>query len=216
MNNGAPDQQISEEAFDGIESEVAVRVLDAPKPDYWFQGFGNDWLEHFYELDSIAEKLPLDWKAYIPSQWGVLVLLVLLVLLLLRIYSLRRLRQQLNAYRLEATQTLAEISNDLEKGRLESTRELPLLFKRCLLVFSERSYLSGLTESEQLEYMNSLLPQKKRAAELVLGDQDLPLLEQLRYQNDLEGICPLQLENLIFRFGYWLRWHEPGGGHVTV
>ncbi len=216
MNSNPSDRQMSEETLDGIEAELAAPSIDTPKPDYWFQGFGNDWLEHFYELDSIVEQLPLDWRAYIPSQWGVWVLLVLFTLLLLRIYYLHLLKQQLNAYRREAAQQLAKISNDLERGKLESTRELPLLFKRCLLVFSERSYVSGLTESEQLKYMNSLLPKRKRAAELLLNDQDLPLLEQLAYQNDLDGISPLQLENLIFRFRHWLRWHDPGAQNVTV
>ncbi|MBB6520696.1 DUF4381 family protein [Pseudoteredinibacter isoporae] len=216
MKSGLSEQSVTDEAFDQAESTAVELAMEAPKPDYWFQGFGNDWLEHFYELDSITEQLPGTWEMYLPSQWGVWFIVTLCALLLLRFYSVERLERSLNAYRQEAQRQLSEISSDVSNGKLDSTQKLLPLCKRCLLVFSERSDLSRLSLSEQRKYMNSLIPEVKQKKEWLLNDEDFLLLEQLSYGPDPKSISSDHIVDVLRRLEYWLCWHQPGGSYVDV
>ncbi|GAA6150910.1 DUF4381 family protein [Pseudoteredinibacter isoporae] len=196
--------------------DVVLPPSEAAKPDYWFQGFGNDWLEHFYELDSIATKLPEGWAMYMPSQWGVVILVSLAAMLVMRFGVLRVLQRRLDAYRREAFSILKKISNDVTQGKVEAARELPDLIKRSLLVFTERSFLSGIALDEQLDYMNRLLPSGAQVDELLLDTQDCVLLEKLSYHADIDRIDSAQIAMLICRLEHWLQWHDPGNAHVVV
>lgn len=109
-----------------------MSVLSA-KPDFWFPGFGNDWLEQLHELVIPAELLQLPWW---PQGIGVYFVLALAVLVLGRWL----LQQQT---RWKAKRLQADLLQWLEQTRIEITArpermaEIPLVLKR-FLIFIER------------------------------------------------------------------------------
>lgn len=108
-----------------------IRVWSA-KPDFWFPGFGNDWLEQLHELTPPAGLLQLPWW---PEGIGVYFVLAAAVVLLCRCllqlkirWKVRRLQAELLQW---VEQTRAEITSKPER-----IAEIPLLLKR-FLVFLE-------------------------------------------------------------------------------
>lgn len=193
-----------------------LEMIDAVRPEYWFQGFGNDWLENFYELDSISTQLPSGIDMYLPSQWGGWVLALLLILLVIKALLVSRLERRLNVYRQEACEELAVFRLDVEKGRFESLAKLPTLLTRCLLVFNERADLTFVDAREKSAYLNSLLPKKAVDQKRLMTESDILFLDKLRFTKSVAEEDKSHILLVLSRFEYWLNWHQPERFHANT
>ncbi|WP_299977460.1 DUF4381 family protein [uncultured Pseudoteredinibacter sp.] len=198
----------------GQEGQLAASIEEA-RPDFWFQGFGNDWLEHFYELDSAAGELPSGLQMYIPKTEILLLGLAFLLLILLRYWLLSRLQGQLDYYRLEAQSELDDVFAAIESGELDNANRMAEILQRCLLVFAERKTLSSLSERQRVEFINQFLPSTTPPL-FKLDEQDLAALERGRFEKAAASMDQEQLEAVHGKLLFWVKNHKVGEQHVVL
>jgi len=198
-----------------VQEELLAASIEGARPDFWFQGFGNDWLEHFYELESVAGELPSGLQMYIPKTEILLLGLTFLIIVLLRFWLLGRLQGQLDHYRLEAQNELEDVFAAIEKGELDNTNRLAEILQRSLLVFTERKTLNSLSELQRLEFINQLLP-RNAPVSFKLEVQDLAALERARFEKTTGQLDQEQLKILHSKVFYWVNNHKVGELHVVL
>lgn len=202
-------ESFEEPEISGKLASDELAVVDAEKPEYWFQGFGNDWLENFYELDSVAEQLPSGIEMYIPTQWGLLVLALLLLMFLGKVFIVARLERQLNTYRHEASELLVSVKLDLDQNQLQSLALVPEILSRCLLVFNERADLANLDVKQKVTYLNSMLPVKTNKKDNLIDEEDIHFLESIRFKKTAVDHDKRRANLVLSRVEYWLNEHKP-------
>ncbi|WP_299775447.1 DUF4381 family protein [uncultured Pseudoteredinibacter sp.] len=198
-----------------MQEEQLAASIEGARPDFWFQGFGNDWLEHFYELESVAGELPSGLQMYVPKTEILLLGLTFLLIVLLRFWLLGKLQGQLDYYRLEAQSELEDVFAAIEKDELDNTNRLAEILQRCLLVFTDRKTLNSLSESQRLELINQLLPSNAPVS-FRLEEQEFAALERARFEKTTKQLDQEQLKVLHGKLLYWVNNHKVGELHVVL
>ncbi len=195
-------------------TKEAIGQEAADKPGFWQPGFGNDWLENFYELPGLVE--PGVWQLLSLSSRACLILGLLLVLVLVRRWHLRRLQQGLDVYRQQALDELADIRRGLESSEasfdVERLRAAPQLLRRAVLSFSPRDEIAQLNGQAWCDFLLGVLPVQYRSAPLAFEVDDILALSAWVYMapHHLAHANRKDTSGLLDKLEFWLKHHEPG------
>lgn len=193
------------------EREEAARKLaeEYAKPEYWWQSFGNDWLDNFYEVDIPDQS----YNLWLISPSTLIFLSLLLILLLTCWWHMTKLKRRVREYRRVALNLLAEVETSVEQPMSDYTslRKVPLLLKHCCL-FLGGNKVAALVDAEFYLYMKACLNSNvgTESKSVFMSQQDLKDIFSWSYIEDtsLAQLEHSKTQELLQKTRYWLEHHE--------
>jgi len=193
------------------EREEAAQKLveEYAKPEYWWQSFGNDWLDHFYEI-AIPEQ---SYNLWLINPGALIFLSLLMILLLTYWWHMTKLKRRLLEYRRVALDLLTEVEASMMQPipDYNSLRKVPLLIKHCCL-FIGGNKVAALVDNEFYLYMKACLNSNVGAESknIFLSPQDLQDIFSWGYIEDtsLAQLECSKTQTLLLKIRYWLEHHE--------
>jgi len=170
------------------------------KPDFWYPGFGNDWLENFHEI----EAMKLDSLSLLPTAPGAL-LIILAALGFVAFHLLKKRRRWLAmAFQRDALRLLEDTEQQYSKDSARSLTKLNQILKRCVLHLADRRVVASMTGNMWCEYLLNIqtCPEGDKYC---LTEIDLRLIESCTYSNSKVAMTREEALLLIEKVRCWVQ-----------